>query len=126
MLQTLDYPGSTTTFAKGIDGNNIVGMYIDVSGTSHGFLYNGTTYTTVDPPGATGTFANGIDGNNIVGVYNDASGSSHGFVATNAVVPEPASVLLGLIGTVGLAVLTIRRKCGRPTGSSRFCSQLAS
>jgi hypothetical protein len=122
---TLDFPGADTTGAHAIDGNNIVGIYV-VSGASHGFLYNGTTYTTLDVPlvGASGTSANGISGNNIVGYYHDSSGV-HGYLATNAAVPEPASVLLGLIGAVGLAVLTTRRKCGRPTGSSGFCSQLA-
>ena len=36
---TLDVPGSTDTFASGInDGGEIVGYYTDFLGMSHGFL----------------------------------------------------------------------------------------
>ena len=35
---TLDVPGATRTHAYGIDGDNIVGWYIDGSGNRHGFL----------------------------------------------------------------------------------------
>jgi len=41
---TLDVPGASSTHAYGIDGNNIVGYYIDGSGNSHGFL------TTIPEP----------------------------------------------------------------------------
>ena len=76
---------------RGISGGNIVGFYYDSNPTPHGFLYNGSTYTTIDDPLAVfGTFASGIDGNNIVGSYN-AESSSHGYLAT---VPEPSSVVL--------------------------------
>ena len=76
---TLDYPGSLTTFANDIDGNNIVGAYRDSLSIFHGFLYNGATYTTLDYPGSLSTFAFGIDGNNIVGFYTGPSGG-HGFL----------------------------------------------
>ena len=69
------------TWAFGIDGMNIVGYYSDASGTSHGFLYNGLTYTTIDYPANGHTVLNGIDGVNIVGSYKpDNYGSSHGFI----------------------------------------------
>jgi hypothetical protein len=75
---TLDMPGYTVnTMARGIDGSNIVGSYDDASGT-HGFLYNGTNWTTFDMPGASETCPSGIDGSKIVGRYYDASGV-HGF-----------------------------------------------
>ena len=73
---TLDVPGTNNeTYARGIDGMNIVGYYY--SGGSHGFSYDGTTYTTLDVPGASHTYAYGIDGGNIVGRYYDAG--YHGF-----------------------------------------------
>src|SRR5215469_4223673 len=80
-FKTLDVPSATGgTFVWGIDGGNIVGYYTDGTG-DHGFLYNGSTYTTLDDPLATKGFthAYGISGNNIVGSYIDATGF-HGFL----------------------------------------------
>ncbi len=60
---TLNDPlGVDGTIATGIDGNNIVGGYRDATGTMHGFLYNGSTYTTLDAPSSTffGTDVEGI------------------------------------------------------------------
>ncbi len=66
---TVDVPGALGTAVYGIDGNNIVGYYYD-STTSHGFLYDGTTFTTLDHPDQVfGTAAYGISGNTIVGTY---------------------------------------------------------
>jgi hypothetical protein len=62
----------------GIDGSNVTGFY-NASGM-HGFIYNGTGWTTLDTPGTQGgTYATGIDGGNIVGYYSDGS-VSHGFL----------------------------------------------
>ena len=58
------------TEAYGIDKGRIVGMYRD--GPTHGFLYDGTVWTTLDFPGAEDTMAWGIDGDSIVGVYRDS------------------------------------------------------
>jgi len=83
---TLDYPGSSATYPYGIDGDNIVGSYVDSSGKTHGFLYNGTSWTTLDYPGSLyypvtwSTEAHGIDGSNIVGTYIRYPGDAcHGF-----------------------------------------------
>ncbi len=69
---TIMYPGSTNTYALGIQGNNIVGCYFDPSNgwASHGFLYDRTTWSTLDVPelaGLVGTILEGVDGQNIVG-----------------------------------------------------------
>ena len=85
---TLDAPpGATGIEALGIDGNNIVGFYVDDHLIRrHGFLYNMTTktWTTLDAPGAGNTWASGISGNDIVGWYHDASETTfrdhHGFI----------------------------------------------
>lgn len=74
--ETLDVPGASSTSANGVDGNNVVGSWTDADGFSHGFLYDGTTYTTLDVPGANQTFITGIDGNNIVGTWTDSNGSN--------------------------------------------------
>lgn len=123
---TLDYSGAVGTAISGIDGKNIVGRYWDASGT-YGFLYDGTTWTILDLPvpgdiagisgsnivtsygiynleskvfttlhfpGSAITQVYGIDGDKIVGQYL-ASGVKHGFIA---IIPEPASALLIIIG----------------------------
>ena len=69
--------GASHTYAYGIDGINIVGIFIDGSGT-HGFSYDGSNYTTLDVPGASNTYALDIDDSNIVGWHLD--GNYHGFI----------------------------------------------
>ena len=83
---TLDFPSTNGGSANGcyaaaIDGTNIVGGYTDASGQGHGFLYNGSTWTTLDDPVAAGyTVACGVSGTNIVGYYSDSNHSTHGFL----------------------------------------------
>jgi PEP-CTERM motif len=84
---TLDDPlGVHGTTVTGISGSDIVGWYEDASSVVHGFLYDGSTYTTLDDPFAThtaseGTFAFGISGHDIVGQYDDPiTGAIHGFL----------------------------------------------
>jgi hypothetical protein len=110
------YPGATgETIAQGISGNNIVGQYWDNSG-EHGFLYNGTSWTTLSYPGAVNTYAYGISGNNIVGNYNYGDGMPvHGFIYT---IPEPATLLL-----FGLGAVMLRKKYKK---SLRFLRALRS
>ena len=97
-------PGAIRTYINGIDGSNLVGYYQDAQSPYHyhGFLYNGTNWTTLDFPGATATYISGIDGGNLVGMYQNGSGS-HGFIYT---IPEPATLLL--LG-FGLAIAAKRR-----------------
>ena len=75
---SIDVPNSTGTLATGINaGGQIVGIYYDASGNSHGFLLKGGAFFTVDVPGSlvgvSGTLqteANGINNaGDIVGDY---------------------------------------------------------
>lgn len=78
---TLDVPGAIGTHAYDIDGDNIVGSYLDASYNWHGFLYDGVTWITLDAPGAVDTCAYGIDGNNVVGKYSsERFGDFQGFL----------------------------------------------
>ncbi len=73
------FPGAMTTEAYGISGKNIIGAYYD--GSTHSFLYDGSTYSTFNgPPGAIATAAYGITGSSIFGAYSDSLGKVHGFV----------------------------------------------
>jgi hypothetical protein len=86
---TLNFPGSvtptytTSTFLTDIDGTNIVG-FNGWWNHEHGFLYDGTNWTTLDMPTAATTRITGISGNKIVGTYREATdaspGMSHGFL----------------------------------------------
>lgn len=91
-------PGAGATFPYGIQNGNIVGSYT-VAGTTHGFLYDGLTYTTIDVPLSTSTRICDIDGNTLVGYYTDSAQVCHGVVVT---LPEPSGLVLLTIGAIGL------------------------
>jgi hypothetical protein len=75
---SIGYPGASDTRVYGISGSSIVGEYVDISGT-HGFIYNGTSYTPMNYPGAVSTDAYGISGSNIAGLYI-YNGGIYGFL----------------------------------------------
>jgi PEP-CTERM motif len=77
----INYSGNNPAHPLGIDGSNIVGNYTDGT-VGHGFLYNGSSYTTLDDPlGIQGsTSPHAIYGHNIVGTYTDALSIPHGFI----------------------------------------------
>jgi hypothetical protein len=88
------------TMANGISGNTVVGDYQKTTGgvpSYHGFIYDGSNYTTIDDPkGVNGTHAEGVSGNNVVGFYVDASNQEHGFYfdgSTYTTIDEPAGAL---------------------------------
>jgi hypothetical protein len=75
---SIDVPGASATLATGINGRgDIVGIYYDSAGNSHGFLLKDSTFYTVDAPGSLvgvsgilQTEANGINSaGDIVGDY---------------------------------------------------------
>lgn len=67
---TIEYPGADTTVITGINNNNVVGSYNQISGIIkyHGYLYDGVKWTTIDYPETThGTVFSGIDNNSVIG-----------------------------------------------------------
>jgi len=81
---TLNYPGSSFTFAGGANvWNTVAGIYVDGSGNGHGFTESDGSYTSFDYPGASFTEATGINALGVVvGIFTDSSGNTHGFVRT--------------------------------------------
>ena len=82
---TIDHPlaGVGGTVPNDIEGSQIVGSYLDASGVSHGFLYDGATWSTLDHPASAaprGTAAYGVSDGIICGTYVDASGQTLGFL----------------------------------------------
>jgi len=102
---------NTGTNLYGISGNTIVGSYSDENGIQHGFVYDGSAFTTVDNPlGVKGSSIFAVDGDTLVGSYTDENGIQHGFEAVLAT-PEPSSVaLLVLSFCLGGLGLLRRRK----------------
>ena len=82
---TLDHPlaGQGGTVAYDLDGGRIVGTYLDANGASHGFVFDGATWSTLDHPDAVlprGTAAFGTSDGLICGTYVDAAGRTLGFI----------------------------------------------
>jgi len=112
---TLDVPGASTTFAFGIYDENVVGTYFDSGSVPHGFIFDGSNYSSFDaPPGAptVGTYGRGITNilsPTIVGYTSDAvQGTSHGFVYNGGVGYNDISPPQA--GPTGTLVLGIRGK----------------
>ena len=113
-------PGATFVFSQilGINDSDIaVGYYGDSTTSQHGFLYNTTTqaYTFLDDPAA--QFDNGVvvtqitgitNSGEIAGFYTDANGIAHSFIASP--VPEPSSLILGVVGLGALGLNLFRRR----------------
>jgi hypothetical protein len=93
---TLDMPGADSTWVFGYDNGLLVGQSI-TSGRVQSFIYDLHTMTTLDfPISNCQNSIFGISGNNVVGDF-DANLTTHGFLYT---VPEPASFLLLVLGSV--------------------------
>lgn len=117
---TLNVPGSSTTWASGISGDNVVGYYLPSSGIISGYLYNGGTYTTFSYPGAYQTFANGISGNTIAGYCSLTTGVICGFLYNNGVfttLSVPGAYETEVFGISGNNVVG---QCYGPNGRQAF------
>jgi uncharacterized membrane protein len=81
-LSSIDFPGASDTFPRGINNNGyIVGAYRDATGL-HGFLKDGIGFSTIDFPGAYDYISpyDINDNGSIVGSYWDNAQVMHGFL----------------------------------------------
>lgn len=91
-IVSFDDPDSVPegTAANGInERGQIVGSYIGQDGISHGFLAEGTTFTTLDCPGAFRTTPWGINSAGQIAGICDIPGQRRGFVANPAPKKKP-------------------------------------
>lgn len=103
----------------GISGNLIIGIYWDSSYTTHGFLYDGSTYMTIDDPllanpkDFDSTYLVGISDNTIAG-YSIVDGykTLRNFTLEFKIIaPEPSVFVLMSIGAIaGGGYAWLRRK----------------
>ncbi|MCX7088536.1 MAG: hypothetical protein NTV00_10845 [Methylococcales bacterium] len=81
---TLSHPKATAgTFPSGLNDNKqVAGYYIDTTGT-HGFIYDGSDYSTIDSPNATETYLTGINNSGQISGYFFDGSNNHAFVYIN-------------------------------------------
>ena len=90
-LQASAANGGTTV--DGVSGSVEVGYFVDTNAQTHGFIFNGSSFTELDEPASVvtngastnygGTFAAGVQGGEVVGWYVAPDTSVHGFLYTN-------------------------------------------
>ncbi|MGH9430066.1 MAG: hypothetical protein ACRD3T_00825 [Terriglobia bacterium] len=84
-----DFPNSTNTQVIGINNTSLTdGFYVDTGGVTHGFIFNGSSFSTTDAPGT--AF------NQLLGI-NDA-GTAAGYSSTD---PTGATLQMAYIRSSG-------------------------
>ena len=70
-VTVLDVPGSVQTIPIGVSPSHVVGYYFVPFSSSHGFIFDGSKYTTISVPSELGraTVLHDISGNKAVGQY---------------------------------------------------------
>ena len=107
VLTTYDYPGASQTRPQKInDSKNVVGIYLDSAGVSHGFVRfaDGTFSAPITDPNDTGGLTEARGNNNqdlIGGDYTTSDGVFHGFFLrgnrySNFDISSTFSLVLGL------------------------------
>jgi len=112
LVSTFDYPGTgnQTRPQKINDHGDIVGVFVDAGGISHGFtrLANGTFSAPIDDPNSPTPFTEGRGINNsgtVCGDYTDSAGAFEGFFKSGNTFtnydPEPTFTIVLGINNVG-------------------------
>ena len=91
-ITSFDVPNAIPngTAANGLnDSGQIVGTYVGRDGNFHGFVRDGSTFTTIDCPGAVATIAWGINTNGQIAGNCDIATQRRGFVANGTPMKSP-------------------------------------
>jgi uncharacterized membrane protein len=91
-ITSFDVPNAIPngTAANGLnDSGQIVGTYVGRDGNFHGFVRDGSTFTTIDCPGAVATIAWGINTNGQIAGNCDIATQRRGFVANRTPMKSP-------------------------------------
>jgi hypothetical protein len=100
-------PGATYGASVGglNDWDQISGYYVDDMGNPHGFVKNGTNYTTLDVPGAAYTIGSAINNEGAVsGLYVNPDTSHHGFIWSKGQFITVDANVPGSIGTEWIGI----------------------
>ena len=101
-------PGSEVNGASvgGInDWDQISGYYVDAAGNPHGFIKDGSKYTTLDVPGAAFTIGGSINNEGVVtGLYLNPDTSHHGFIWPKGQFVTVDATVPGSIGTEWIGI----------------------
>jgi len=82
------------------NNNQLVGSYQDSGNMTHGFLFDGTNYSSIDFPNALWTETTGINENGqIVGYYGDINNITHGYIFDSISLTYTDINLAGVTGT---------------------------
>lgn len=116
--------GSIQAVAYGInDAGVVVGEYEDSATIAHGFIWNGTTYTTLDAPNASFTLGYAINNKNQITIqWGDATFAVHASIYQNgnykeASVPGATNTYIHGINLRGLCVYSFTDSAGAFHGS---------
>jgi uncharacterized membrane protein len=110
----INYPGATSTQARGINNpGEVVGTYtcsasctnpitgeVSTPGVSHGFLLEHGLYTRIDVPGASQTIPRGIGEQGIIVGQYTAGGVTHGFTYRDGTFTYPIDVPAALFDNI--------------------------
>jgi len=91
-IVSIDVPDAVPdgTAANGVnERGQIVGIYVGLDGNSHGFLTNGSTFTTLDCPGGFRTSPWGINAAGQIAGICDVPGQRRGFIADPVPMKKP-------------------------------------
>jgi parallel beta-helix repeat protein len=107
---TIDYPGATSTIARGVNDSGAIVGYYTAAGVTRGFLLSGGKFTPIEYPEARWTTVYGINSRgDVVGQYPDSGNSTRSFLLSQGrftPVDFPGSEFTGIHAINSAGVMT--------------------